>query len=53
MNSCVKDNFKEDLLEWTHSKAGHSEQEVRTDRNPTSWMSSRRFLFLNVERMKS
>lgn len=27
MNSCVEDNFKEDLLQWTLSKAGQSGQE--------------------------
>lgn len=31
MNSCVEDNFKEDLFEWTLSKAGRSGQEVREE----------------------
>lgn len=31
MNSYAEGNFKDDLLEWTHCKAGYSTQEVREE----------------------
>lgn len=31
MNSYAVGNFKDDLLQWTHCKAGYSTQEVREE----------------------